>query len=364
MRKLSRDKKEYEIRRNLRLRRRIKKSKKYSSNSVKKRFPTHIQIAAPYSFDISKEKPRSQLLTFINQLRYTVLVKEKCACINFSNTQKLDAGGTLLFVAELSRIQYLSKRYEKQITIRCVPAAKRKVSQVLSRIGVYKRLRTPIKIGASLDEDVVHWRFATGRGAVGEKYDEILGRYDGSIAPTLSHKLYVGLTEAMSNVHYHAHIEPRNDGLNIQLEDDTKDWWMFSQERDGILLVVFCDLGIGIPGSLPKQHPTLWQSLLSLIGQNPLSDGHVIKEATQVSVSRTGASHRGRGLRQMVTAITGEFKGKVRIFSNKGLYTYDGQNELVDNFSTSILGTIIAWATPLGKDRDEGHHEQHYHQYR
>ena len=298
-------------------------------------------IQAPEVFTLGDVEARIELLKFLSKLRNLVVQKGKATRINFSGTRKMIADGTLLFTAELRRILRLSMA---RVPISCIGPRNQKVAQVLSQIGVFALLRYRGKVRPSLP-DVVNWRFATGNGVVGNKYDDVLGAYDGILAESLSQGLYVGLVEAMTNSHHHAYIARRGDGLGI--ENEPRDWWMFTQERDGNLSVVFCDLGVGIPETLPRTRPSLWQSLTDRLSGRRMSDGTIIYEAILDSRSRTGASYRGRGLRQLVDVIQKVPVGKLMIFSNGGLYTCIGGIEKHFDFKDSILGTLIIWNVPV-----------------
>jgi len=193
-------------------------------------------------------------------------------------------------------------------------------------------------------EDVIHWRHAHGNEVDGSKYDDILGSYDGQIPASLATGLFKGITEAMTNCHHHAYLDERDDGTGIR--DAYKNWWMFSQKKDGYLYVDFCDLGIGIPRSLPTKRPALWRQIISL--GKAKQDGAIIKEAIDDSKTRTGMSHRGKGLNQLVEAI-GQIPGaSMMILSNKGCYALEhGKQPLVLEYNKSILGTLIAWKIPI-----------------
>lgn len=167
------------------------------------------------------------------------------------------------------------------------------------------------------------------------------------IPETLASGLYLGITEAMTNCHHHAYIEKRNDGLN--LDDIQKNWWMFSQEKDGFLHVVFGDLGIGIPVSLPIKKPGWWGSIQKNFGMTP-SDGTVIAEAIAQSRSRTGKSYRGKGLKQLVEAIESIDNARLVIYSNKGVYTYMKGHPATFNFRDSIYGTVVYWSVPVEQE--------------
>lgn len=294
-------------------------------------------LKAPDIFTIGSEDKRHNLLHFLGKLRETVILRKHAVRIDFSATQKMITDGTLLFYAELCRIN----RLKGAVKIRCIPPRNHKVAQVLKQVGIFDLLGYRRKFEIT-HGDVIHWRSASGREVVGEKFDEVLGHYDGQITEALSQKLYLGFTEAMTNCHHHAYIDTRQDGLNITCEP--KEWWMFSQEKDGWLTVVFCDLGIGIPGTLPIKKPALWQRIKTF-GSH--LDAHAIQEAIGESRTRTGLHHRGKGLKQLVDVIAKVGEGQVNIFSNRGCFTLKSGSESIFQFKDNIYGTLINWQVPL-----------------
>lgn len=264
--------------------------------------------------------------------------------IDFSRTQKFIADGTLLFYAEIDRLL----DHFPRLQVRCNFPYNEKASQVLEQIGFYRRIGKNTKFIACEGDDVVTWRTARGQGADGERYDDILGHYDGIITEALQDELYTGLTEAMTNAHHHAYILKRGDG--IVSSRSYKPWWMFSQEKDGKLTVVFCDLGVGIPGSLPHNKDEGWQYWWSVMKRFKLhdqGDAGLIRGAVRHSRTRTKLHHRGKGLTQIIETVSAHPSGKAVIQSNKGWYRIDSGNETFDDHRTSIKGTIIFWQLPL-----------------
>lgn len=300
----------------------------------------YIQIKAPDVFTVGQEEARRKFLRFNTRLRNVSIIDGRSVCIDFSGTRKMLADGTLLFFAELSRLRRLSSR--PHVRIRCIPPRDAKVAQVLKQVGIFDLLGYRKKIEPSFP-DVIHWRSASGREVNGEEYDSVLGNYEGRIADALGKKFFGGVTEAMTNCHHHAYIDVRPDGLNAGSEP--KEWWMFSQEKDGSLTVVFCDLGIGIPGSLPAKKPGLWRRVKKTFGSN--LDAHAIQEAITDSKTRTGKHHRGKGLKQLIDVVSSASGGRVDIFSNKGCFTLKSGRETIFQFKDSILGTLIHWTVPI-----------------
>ena len=189
---------------------------------------------------------------------------------------------------------------------------------------------------------------AKGHEVLGEKYDIILGKYDGIITPALQGELYAGLTEAMTNAHHHAYIAKRSDG--IASPKNYKPWWMFSQEKNGMLSVVFCDLGVGIPNSLPYSDDEGWRKwylVMSRFGLHKLGDARLINGAIRHSKTRTRQHNRGKGLTQIVETINASEGGTAILLSNRGWYQAKDGNETYDDYQRSINGTIISWQMPI-----------------
>ncbi|MET3229985.1 UNVERIFIED_ORG: hypothetical protein ABIC54_002170 [Burkholderia sp. 1263] len=225
------------------------------------------------------------------------------------------------------------------VDMSCTVPTNDKVAQVLQQLGVLALLGNHCPVQPK-DDDVIHWRYAHGQKVEGEKYEDVLADFDGEIAPAMSERLFTGITEAMANVINHAYQFPREDGIR----SSTSDWWMFSQEKEGILSVVFCDLGAGIPKTLKYKRPNVWKRIVK---DRVSGDAGVIGHALIDSVSRTKLTHRGKGLGQIVGLIDAVPGGRVKILSNKGLLQREAGETMTGNYRDSIMGTIINWQIPL-----------------
>jgi len=348
MKKLSLKQKTHQLRRS----KKINKRKFRNKNNKKEKETQYLpEFIVPQTLNISKNNSRKNLLRLIKDIGEHVVILKNDICINLKNVEQLRPSATLLFISELSR---LIKLKDKKVKIHCVLPKSRKVKQVLKKIGLFKLLGEKCNVANSLADNIQYWQFATGSETEGEKTEAILGKYDGQITEALNSKLYVGLTEAMLNAHQHAYMEPRSDNLDKAIT--VKSWWMLSQEKDGFLYVVFCDLGIGIPETLPMKHPSAWQRLLlSLLGGSP-NDSIIIKEATALKKTSTNKKGRGHGLNQMVNSITNELNGIIRIYSNKGMFRTDfnGKSSMED-FVESINGTLIEWTIPITRQSEDNY---------
>lgn len=293
---------------------------------------------APEIFSLDG-KARTILLKSITALRRKIGELGEDVILDFTKTEKVFAEGMLLFYAELKR---LLRHTRGKVEIGCIPPHNSKVAQILKQLGILDLLGVKVEI-TPVDHDVVNWRAASGNLVLGSKYDEILQKYDGEIAPCLQENLYTGITESMTNVLNHAYDLTREDGLEIV--EETSNWWMFSHQVENFLTVVFCDLGAGIPRTLPLKRKKAWNRLRR---KGLRSDSEIIKFAVKDSVSRTRKSHRGKGLRQIVHVVEGLEGGEVAVLSNSGvLVMKTGSNTRTVDYSDTIMGTLIFWKIPL-----------------
>jgi hypothetical protein len=334
----------------------IKKEKqRLAKKNLKKKSAARvgILISAPVVFELIRSKNHRNLIEFLNTLRDTVLVRKKAVRIDFSETKRMVVCGTLLFYSELCRIK---QELNSLDLISCIRPKDEIVAQVLQHLGIFKMLNCQSLVTPERT-DVINWKVATGDNTDATNVGKIL-ESQSKLPVTKSKKLYRGVSEAMTNVSQHAYLKLQNDGIEIA---ENKGWWMFCREEDDHIFVAFCDLGVGIPVTLPKtieenQEQGIFKRVLyNLFGseKSKYSDGELIRAAIEVKRSRTLKRHRGKGLLDMIKAIetTG---GQLVILSNKGSYRYNVSSlipiETVKNYQDSILGTLILWSLPLKAD--------------
>lgn len=317
---------------------------------------TTLQLRAPQVFNLRWPEARSKLLIFLSEIKTAVLIDRRRVYIDFSQTIKMISDGTLLFYAELYRLTQATK---PKRMISCSYPKDEIVTQVLQQVGILGLLgKSSTK---SIDHETVkHWHTATGTKVNGEEVAPILEFYEGTIAlPIVTSALYGGLVEAMSNCRHHAYPEDRKRTVG-EVEEDPR-WWMFSQEREGMLSVAFCDLGIGIPTSLAREVKWTWSLIRLILAKMGLteSDGSLVRAAFELGRSQTGEAHRGKGLQNIREVLDYKRKGNLMVQSGRGLYIYqpNGLNDVLD-FPQSIPGTLITWSIPIN---NEGTDEKHDH---
>lgn len=316
-------------------------------------------LFAPPIFEIHSPENRRALMTFLANIREIAVIRGKRVTIDFSRTKRMVACGTLLFLAEVSRIAALTG-HRRRVTCRRV--ADEKVGQVLHQIGFFDAIGRKSEIQPTAD-DVVYWRACSGIGAEGQKASALVDELAGRLPPSLSSPMYTGLVEAMTNCAQHAYRSPREDGLGSTCR---REWWMFAQEREGRLSVLICDLGMGIPASLPLTHePGLVRETLANLGRKlgiAFSDSDLIEAAVELGRSRTRESHRGKGLRDILDVIANAGEGTLQVSSNRGRYTYrleNGETSIkTQEYKRSVLGTLIQWQVPVLGNASEAAEER------
>jgi hypothetical protein len=299
-----------------------------------------VWIRFPRELSVSKA---ANLQPCIRKLQMAARVRGTIITLDLSMVDNITAAGMILLHANVSSI---IKRRGGDVSFKLRLPSVDKACQVLKQIGFLDCIGYDDDAAITpCEEDVVHWHATSGSGAEGEKYDAVVQDYLRNRIPgQFDSALFKGVSEAMTNVSQHAYL----DFLEPERQREYKPWWMFSQIKDDVLTVVFCDLGVGIPRTLPIRYSALKARLLTA-ATGKGRDGKAIDLAIKESMSRTNKAHRGRGLGQITSSIIGCEGGKVIIFSNKGYYERSNGSDLptFGSITKSIGGTIISWQVPL-----------------
>lgn len=301
-----------------------------------------VRLTAPRLFCLHNSHAHRQMTKFLRKLRENAVQHRRSVLIDFSHTQQLFSCGTLLFLAELDRIRRFARRHGH---ISCTKPRNDKVHQVLQKLGLLESLgmRHKVKIR---DRDVIHWRYDTGTSTDGPLLGQALEDYGGALQARTRELLYRGGIEAIGNVAHHAYQGDRRDGTQIP---NGNRWWMLWEIVDEQLVVVFCDLGIGIPRSLPAKHDGSWLSRLLSTLQLRHDDVGLVEAAMNLGASRTASPERGNGLPSMLDVAKQHARSSLYIYSNRGCYSFRNPGERVERISypDSIMGTLVQWHVPI-----------------
>ncbi|WP_287966901.1 hypothetical protein [Acinetobacter sp.] len=356
---------EYSVRKEnfLRLQRKHVTNRKIKSNLEKKviidlNFSSYITILSP--------KPRKFLRKITKKFREYYYRGDVCIRLNFKDTKKMFADGTLYLLAELETLTLINPL----ITFKIIPSDEKIVNQVLQQTGILKLLKLTLKFETDeFDESVKYWNYASGYNSEIDSADSMLDDFEQILSEDTSKNVFTSLTEALTNCHHHAYEEKRFSTETKSI----KKWWLFSQEKDGVLTVCVCDLGIGIPRSLTRNTPLVkedWfgrlKDFIKLNKEKYNHDSAAIKAAIEIGNTRTNLPNRGKGLNQIINKINTMTRHKVSIaiLSNYGSYiinrgfvtdlpTTDIINAVAVPYTESIDGTVIVWQIPLDKQNVE-----------
>lgn len=299
-------------------------------------------IKIPAVVSLSSKATHRALTAKLGDLRQAFREGGGRICVDFSETRSLMPEGMLLLYSEL---HMLAERFPNQ-PLRCVPSNTRRVSQVLQHLGIYKKLG--YSSGLTIDrEDVNQWQTCHSDWVDVEQAGQMIEGYESYMAFTReqSKLMFRGVSEAITNVKNHAYSRRRKDGLH---GDEKQNWWMFCRESDDALYLCVCDLGIGIPRSLPPAYTreVMARVLSEASGGRKPHDGTMIAAAVELSRSRTLLANRGKGFRDMLSLAEGMPGSQFTVLSNRGLYMYKHGRQKTMNFRDSILGTIVIWRLP------------------
>lgn len=299
-----------------------------------------IRVVAPNEIDVFNFDMRAATAEFFSNIRMHSRRKDVGIIVDLSGVTSIRPTGAVMLLAELDRL--FSGQPES--SIRLYRPQDAIIHAVMCQVGIYQWDETPLPEADR--DDVRHWRSASGVASEGEKGGSILEAYEGRLADNLTSDLYAGIVEAMTNTVHHAYSGAKGKELRRFIG---RRWWALSQERDGELTVAICDLGIGIPRSLPRSTTfsnatvrTVWKAL----GLDR-SDASAIKVALQLGRTSTGQAGRGRGLSEIVEAADLSEDGRVLISSNKGVYASVGGKTNAYNHTHSINGTLIHWTVRI-----------------
>lgn len=308
----------------------------------------NLTLRAPRHFDVWNPAYRGGTVDFLERLRRHSRKKGVALILDFSETELVFATGAVLLVAEIDRA--LATRLAVVQARRCSQLV---TDEILQHLGIYAKLG----IRCSQEpqhESVIHWRVASGVYAEGKAGGSILESYEGRLAEGLTRGLYDGVVEAMTNTVQHAYADDVRGGRELRHSIGRR-WWIISEERDGMLTMCICDLGVGIPRSLPRSKTFSSRSVRDFKRNARLdnSDGSAIAVAVRLGRTRTNLKERGRGLADIVAAVNLSDRGSVLISSNHGNFSAEKGSERVNNSPHSIHGTMVHWKVPIKEDEHD-----------
>lgn len=303
------------------------------------------RVYAPIHLSLNNEH-QSALASFLEHLRIAVSSGLKVVRLDFRRTEMVFSEGMLLFYSELQRLRDM---YPRSV-FACSPSKVDRVNQVLQHLGVFALLGYQSAVVPNRP-DVITWRALSSAEYEAKAVGELIEMY-ASLKGERARHLFRSVTEAMGNAVRHAYMEPRKDGLKAPVK---KKWWMFVREGSADMTVAICDLGIGIPRSLPIKHPAEFiqaaiakvSSAVNAPTHRGKADANMIHAAMEINRTRTGVAGRGKGLRDLQRIVDEVPGGRLMIISNRGRLIYSNGVFSRYGYERSIKGTLVLWTIPL-----------------
>lgn len=329
--------------------------KKQSASSE----PRVFSLTAPTEVGLHNRDLHDELVKFLQCLRKESL-RQPAVNINFSKTRKVYSTGMLLMLAEIDRTTRATASHCKMT---CTYPADDTVEKVFQQVGLLNIFGKPHRLEITAeDKNVINWQYASDVSVNPKSADALMKAIKHKV-PKGYLRLVTGVGEAMDNAVHHAYVEPRGDRLSGHPIADERRWWVFAEVLDGWLHVVFCDLGLGIPVTLPAK----WgEQIVDIIRLTSLSPGkrdmRMIRRSLELGRTSTDQDHRGKGLKRNILKAAEELGGKLNVYSNAGVVGVDYQSGAARytraSFGRSILGTVIQWSIPVTDKQDlENEHD-------
>ncbi|MBZ0096334.1 MAG: hypothetical protein K8H75_13310 [Sulfuricella sp.] len=313
-------------------------------------WPTHAerkgyeQITLPEVLDLDDHYEETVKVTRL--IRLLALRDHKPVYLVFDNVKLIKPAALLLLLAELHRCRLIHGNQKITGNYPTSP----KIERMLHATGFFKLLgihSRVVKKPKSYPMEYVEYVSHTNevKGTVRGFREAILGTAI-TMSPMAKGRFYRALTEAMLNVSHHAY--PKN---SAHKNPQRGRWWLAGHvnRKTKELIIMFCDLGVGIPATLPKIYTLeLIRSVLALLPGIPPNDAQMIQAGMAIGRTRTREQNRGRGLNDLRSLVDQAGEGELNIYSHRGHYRYKpNDNDTVRNYNGSIGGTLITWTVPL-----------------
>lgn len=269
----------------------------------------------------------------------------KSVFIDFSNTKELTAAALLMIFATAD-----SNRSKTNIAS-IIWSKSKSVNALLKQSNFQGMLAGKNDHKPLKDVKWLPVISGVGRDRAEDILDFVRDRVYGSKMDGNTEHLYGdAVTETVNNVGRHAY--PNKDTSD-------KKWWLLCEIIDDNLYLAIFDLGVGIPKTVvahpwfirsarqlyPDQCSTIMDDHSKLLFKFSLSDESLIKLSMQGNVTGTQKPQHGQGSKSIKALVSETAGGKLWVFSNKGLLTYETEDEppKLNKLPVSIGGTLIQW---------------------
>lgn len=317
---------------------------RFAAPHVTRGSPATIELTVPAVLDLSGNHDESA--EFFRDIRRLVAIDGQHVGLNFDNVTDIKPLALLRLLAEID--MRWAHRGRGALTGN-YPRDSR-IEEMLQRTGFFRLLKIGERKSLKPRKYPLEYiRFHSGTKASGEdvkKFRQALLGEDIKFHTPARKRFFRAVTEAMLNATQHAYTRSHIAEARV-----SNKWWLHGRidKRRRQMMITFCDLGVGIPATLPRLYS--WERIREVLATIPgikPNDGQMIMAGMTIGRTQTGRRSRGKGLNDMRMFIEQAGDGQLQILSRKGLYQYSPKGgERVQNFYRSVGGTLIEWRVPI-----------------
>ncbi len=302
---------------------------------------------------IGLHQSRDETLRIVSRIRGMADTEAGTLVLDFTRTTRVIADGMILVLAAIDMVVNKTKR----TCVRIKNVRSDKVAQVIKQIGLSEKLGVLKDVTVNRN-DVNFWHHVSRSEVDAESAADHFDRLCRETPMSEDDRwfLFNAFSEAIDNAHSHAYDSRMISEIGAEGSfPDDKRWWMFSGVDAGYLIVLVCDLGLGIPTTVTRKGwwEPVREKILARFGAE--DEGKIVAATIEHARSRTGESYRGKGMSRLKMAIEQMGRGRLLIYSNKGCYSFGPEGEktgvpsveTTKDYSASINGTVVFWQVPI-----------------
>lgn len=287
---------------------------------------------------------RDEVCRALNELARLALVQQIPVLLEFDDVVSVKGSGLLALAAVIQTARHLQGADHVNGTY---PRDKN-VERALQDAGFFRLLEIDHRrAGHGPTPWVEHITGNQTDGAQVELLKERVFGCDAGLKPASLGLIYIGLTEAMTNVIQHAYS--MSDLARPRVLFVENRWWITGNVDRSRRVFTFsiCDLGIGIPKTIGAKLNV--RDVLRFLQYNnvkKVDDADLLRFALLVGESSTDLPWRGRGLPQM-RQVVDLIGGRIRICSGHATAQYSSSGIITEPHDIPHVGTTIEWTVPL-----------------
>lgn len=292
---------------------------------------------------LSLQENYEETVAVIEAIRDLVLDQRAPVFLYFDHLTLLEPAAALLLVAEVYRCRQLRVWRSGPSVSGNYPKDDNVFFQ-LREMGFFRVLglnaHEEITDNRPRDERPFYVRFLTMNSVhpkLAATFCDLVANAAFKMTELAKNRMVAALKEAMGNAHEHAYV------MKGEYDYMPRRWWLagYVNPSHKEMMVMILDQGVGIPRTL---QPTVFEALKALMEMSwGPTDGNMIAAATELHRTSTARAGRGRGFQDMKRFVDTCDDGELRVCSNGGSYTYGKRGETIQDYPSSIGGTLVQW---------------------